>query len=297
MSALNILPFSDTIFARNSLPYIFNTDSDSTAEFIVTFAINTATIPDTITQNDTVKFNQNFYNYFSYDCGIPTAGYGLSGYNAKLAYKFKLNSPDTLRTIQIFFNPLSSIVDYDYFSLCVWNDLNGTPGNIIYQEDKLLPQNTDDFGKFYNYILNQPVALPSGIFYIGFEQYQNNNINIGFDMNNDAHQFIFYNVDGTWRNSQFSGALMMRPIIGDSPYPYISSMCNYESLSEISVYPNPVSVNSYITILAPNLEQWQLFDISGQLISSGNSNRFSIATSGIYILRINKTYNYKIVVF
>ena len=181
--------------------------------------------------------------------------------------------------------------------MCVWNDLNGTPGNIIYQEDKLLPQNTDDFGKFYNYILNQPVALPSGIFYIGFEQYQNNNINIGFDMNNDAHQFIFYNVDGTWRNSQFSGALMMRPIIGDSPYPYISSMCNYESLSEISVYPNPVSVNSYITILAPNLEQWQLFDISGQLISSGNSNRFSIATSGIYFLRINKTYNYKIVVF
>lgn len=297
LSALNVLPLSDTIFTRNSLPYTFNTNSDSIAEFIVTFAINTATIPDTITQNDTIKFNQNFYNYFAYDCGIPTAGYGLSGYDAKLAYKFRLNSPDTLRTIQIFFNPLSSMVDYDYFGLYVWNDLNGTPGNVIYQEDKLLPQSLDELGQFYNYILDQPLALPSGNFYIGFIQYQNNNINIGFDMNNDAHQFLFYNVDGTWRNSQYSGALMMRPIIGDSPYPYISSTDNYQSLSDISVYPNPVSVNSYVNILAPNLEQWQLFNISGELISCGNSNSFSIANSGIYILRINKMYNYKIIVF
>jgi hypothetical protein len=181
--------------------------------------------------------------------------------------------------------------------LYVWNDLNGTPGNVIYQEDKLLPQSLDELGKFYNYILDQPLALPSGNFYVGFIQYQNNNINIGFDMNNDAHQFLFYNVDGTWRNSQYSGALMMRPIIGDSPYPYISSTDNYQSLSDISVYPNPVSVNSYVNILAPNLEQWQLFNISGELISCGNSNSFSIANSGIYILRINKMYNYKIIVF
>jgi hypothetical protein len=297
LSALNVLPFSDTNFIRNSLPYIFNTDSDSIAEFIVTFAINTATIPDTIHQNDTISFIQKFYNYFAYDCGIPTAGYGLSGYNAKLAYKFKLNSPDTLRSIQIFFNPLSSMVDYDYFSLAVWNDINGKPGNIIYQEDKLLPQNTDDLGKFYNYILDQPLALSSGIFYIGFEQYQNININIGFDMNNDAHQNIFYNVDGTWKNSQYSGALMMRPIIGKSPYPYISSVFSDQSISDISIYPNPVSVNSNIHISAPSLNGWQLFDIHGKLISTGNNNYLSIDYPGIYILRINNTYSFKIVVY
>lgn len=297
LSALNVPPYTDTVFTRFTLPYTFNTISDSTAEFKITFAINTATIPDTLNQNDTIKIYQRFYNYYAYDNGFPTAGYCLSGYDAKLAYKFELNVPDTIRSIEFFLNSLSSFIDYNYFRLIIWDDINGKPGNIIYQEEKLLPQHYEDLGKFYNFILNEPVALPSGVFYVGFMQYQSSSLNIGFDGNNDAHNNIFYNVDGIWRNSQYSGALMIRPIVGNSPYPYIYVPEHLNNKPKINIYPNPAYTNSTIYIDAPFIDYWELYDVNGKFITKSKDHSFNINQPGFYIIKINGNEFFKLIIY
>jgi hypothetical protein len=54
-------------------------------------------------QNDTLFHYQPFFNYFAYDDGSAEQAYGLYGKGARLAYRFVLNNPDTLRAIQFGF--------------------------------------------------------------------------------------------------------------------------------------------------------------------------------------------------
>lgn len=58
----------------------------------------------------------------------------------------------------------------------------------------------------------------TGIFYIGLVQQSSGVINIGFDSSNDNREYTFYNVTGSWMQSQYPGSIMMRPVIGESYY-------------------------------------------------------------------------------
>ena len=297
ISASNLNPFTDTVFFRSPIPYVFNSGVTKNADFDVKFIINTMTIPDWIRNNDTMQFNQRFYNYYAYDDGSPEAGYVLMGTDAMLAYQFVLNTPDTLRAVQMQFNRVKNNVNEDlYFSLVVWNDNNGIPGSIKYEQTGLQPV-VVGYNDFHNYILDEAIPV-SGTFYVGWIQQSSDGLNIGFDRNNARNNRIFYNTTGTWYNSMYEGALMIRPILGSEQEPWINiNDYSEKEVHNLKIYPNPAKAGSTLFIKTTDNDNIivEIFDITGKLIhQSQRQNTISTANlnSGVYIVKVtNSLFN------
>ena len=172
-----------------------------------------------VKSNDTLSFTQVFSNYFAYDDGTAEAGYGLNPAGGKLAYEFTLTRDDSLRAVQMFFNQSRSGSNLQYFTLTVWNDNYGKPGNVMFEKKNIKAQFTDSLNKFQTFSLDtilfiDDVKFPGRIFYIGWKQTTADNLNVGFDRYNDASQHTWYNTSGEWYQSTKQGALMIRPVVG-----------------------------------------------------------------------------------
>lgn len=300
ISASNLNPNTDTVFYRSPFPYTFSTLITENADFLVEFIINSATIPDMNRNNDTLAFYQRFYNYFSYDDSTPETGYALVGTNAKLAYQFILNHPDTLRTVQIQFNRVLDDVNEDlYFTLTVWSDDGGKPGNVLYEQSGMRPHVNGMYG-FNNYLLNEPLPV-SGTIYVGWKQQDSDALNIGFDRNTNKNTKIFYNIDGLWNNSMFEGALMMRLIVGDSTQPYVGIDVPSE-VFDLQVYPNPVRAgeNFYLTGNIGDDGLIRIYYPDGRLISEQILTDGSIHAEmkpGLYIISYSDSHHENSVTF
>jgi len=261
---------------------------------------------------DTINFRQKFFNYYAYDDGTPEFGYGLTPAGAQLAYRFTLNTRDTLRAVQMYFNKTLAGANNQFFILTVWNDQNGNPGTIIYPKagssSRQRPVFTDNLFEYHTYHLD--TALPvQGTFYVGWQQLSPQNLNVGFDANNDASENIFFNVTGAgWQRSIYKGALMIRPILGkkikeDEPKPQNL----VKSVDLFIVKPNPTrdgiihfDFRNYIkNYLEPKnvlpdeevLENIDIhvFNLMGQQVFAGRyeeSIDLSSLNNGIYIIRV-----------
>lgn len=282
--------------ARPPIKFTFPEDLNDSAEFIITNIHKEAGLGDKRAENDTVRFVQRFYNYFAYDDGTPENGYGLSVNGGKLAYRFKLNTPDTIRAIQMFFNQTFDQSNQQDFWLTIWNNSNGKPGSVIYEEPLVLPMFEDSINEFHTYKLENPLYV-SGTFYVGWRQTTEHNLNLGFDRNNNSSSNIFYNTDGTWANTLYTGSLMIRPLLGKQ-----FSMVGIEDINstiDVQIFPNPnngnvlnltypesISKNSVVTI----------YDITGRIVLTEQISPIisvSILQNGIYLLEI-KSDNTKI---
>ena len=74
--------------------------------------------------NDTMTFTQVFGDYYAYDDGVPENGYGLTSTGGKqwLAYRFDLNTQDTLTAVDLYFNRTRNGENENVqFRLCVWD--------------------------------------------------------------------------------------------------------------------------------------------------------------------------------
>ena len=194
-------------------------------------------------QNDTVRHVQVFANYLSYDDGTAEAGHGLSFPGAQLAYKFKLNRPDSLMAVQMYFNQTLKGGNIKSFYLNVWNDYFGDPGELIYSRFGYEPAHEDSLNKFFTYQLDSILKIEAGrfpnlIFYVGYEQTTADNLNIGYDFNNDASTHTYFNTAGKWRQSIYPGALMIRPVLGKLK---VMDIPENEVAQKLKIYPNPAS--------------------------------------------------------
>jgi hypothetical protein len=273
-------------------PFMFDTTvNDTCATFEVTFR-HQAT-PDFERENDTVRLNQVFENYYAYDDGSAEWAYGLYSAGAKLAYKFDLMQADSIRAIQIYFHPDVINVQNDAFLLTIWDATgsSGKPGNIIYQNSNY---NSVDYIRelngFKEYYLDDTILLNAGAYYIGMQQLDADPLNIGMDFNTDRKSKIYYNVGGSWFNTSFKGALMMRPVFATLCDQLLAEV-KEEIISEpILVYPNPA--NDQLTIDSDENEfAITLSDITGRTVLNTvtNSNKLNVSefTEGIYILQIS----------
>lgn len=298
ISASNVSGITDTFLIRNPLNYTYNSTSTKNAEFEVRFIIHTATIPDMIRSNDTMFFYQRFYNYYAYDDGTPEAGYALVGKNAQLAYQFKLNHADTLQSVLMQFNRVQYNTNEDlYFNLRVWDDAGGKPNNVIYEQIGLKPIVDGLFG-FSKYELDQPLALNSGVFYIGWTQWEDEALNIGFDRNNNNGNKIFFNVGGNWNNTMYEGSLMIRPVLGSDPNPYVIVNDFVEDVS-FKVFPNPISSTEMLNIetISNNFEI-KIYSVDSKLVKSiknQNSIELNNLSKGVYFLIFKDNESNKIV--
>jgi Secretion system C-terminal sorting domain len=263
------------------------------------------TTSDTI--KDTLNYYQRFYNFYAYDDGTAESGYGVQGSGEKVAYRFTLNRPDTLYGLQMFINRTQNDANDMYFDLAVWRDNAGEPGELLFTKANNKPKFPDQLNQMQFYPFNEGVAV-SNTFWVGWIQYTNNYLNVGFDRTRDASEQISYYVPGEgWFKTLYDGALMIRPIMSDK---YITGTEEIISnqVDAIEIYPNPVN-GGVINIRVNGNTNDQIFDYSiyntfGQQIKTGQTqNQIStkLLNNGVYILRLfwpekNKTISKKIII-
>jgi hypothetical protein len=281
------------IFLPNYTSYSYNSNASPYADFLVEYRV--LHIPDIIRSNDTLKFFQRFYNYYAYDDGVPEAGYGLSTSSGQLAVQFKTNTADSIQSVQFFFNQTLGWANQQYFDIQIWDDNGGTPGSVIYTQKSVRPEFSSSLFKFQTYILDNAVAV-NGVFYVGWKQSTQDNLNVGWDYNNNKSDKVFYNVTGNWYNSSFDGIAMIRPIMGTEDLAYVGiSQQKQDDGFGLLIAPNPVQSNVMHLQLdaneALNYAQYRIriFNMSGQLIAEkpyDNNIDVSNLQSGIYLIQV-----------
>jgi hypothetical protein len=260
-------------------------------------------------KNDTIRRRQDFINYYAYDDGTAELAYGLNVIGSKLAYKFTLNVQDTLRAVDMYFNwinnmlsspPVNSITQRQ-FRITIWNNNNGIPGAIIYQDSIVTPayefEYYTDWGnlsnKFYKYVLTSPQVLNTGTFFVGWVQYTDDLLNIGLDLNTNANTSkLFYNTLGNWSQSAIQGSVMIRPVFGTN-----GETAGEEDQAQVQknvwkVFPNPandfiqIKIDEVLTPSAISITD----EVGREIYTSAYLTDIKINTAdftnGIYLVRL-----------
>jgi hypothetical protein len=277
-----------------TLPSLSGQDS---AVFFVKHSIKSNGFTDLHKENDTLLLKQEFYNYYSYDDGTAENGYGVSGANSKVAYKFNFNQADTLGGVQIYFNQTLNSAYSKYFYLMVWSSLS--PETLIYKSKKLRPEFEDSINMFYTYLFSDTTILVNGSVYIGWQQTTDENLNVGYDRNTNSNQNLYYNVAGTWSNSSFTGSLMMRPLVGKAWQQTFSSVAETNNAGiDFEIYPNPaaqqeihISVpQNYLNQISKDNLSIKIFDCVGKTVLAApysESINISELKTGLYFVRLS----------
>lgn len=285
--------------ANPLLNFTIPTDVADSAEIEVTHVFQvTGLTGDECHANDTCRRVQKFYNYYAYDDGTAEAGYSILSTSAKpqvyLAMRYTLAEPDTLRSVRMWFNHVQNDANIDYFTLMVWNDIGGEPGDVIYSKEGQLPRHANEFLDFVDYYTD-PVAV-SGTFYVGFLQTHDVQLNIGFDANNDGRENFVYKTGGNWKKPILKGVPMIRPVLGK--HFEIAGIKENKNV-ELKVYPNPTTATAEVVLKAnQNLpSELRLYDMQGRLLQTlPVENNFydevhvrvdlSAYPSGLYLVKV-----------
>jgi hypothetical protein len=259
---------------------------DSTFFMVKSFFSNSASFTG-VRSNDTVYYKQEFYNYYSYDDGSAEVAYDLiNATNGKLAMKFDIIKPDTLRAIRFYFTQQGANVSNNLFTIKVWSSLN--PETVLYQESNQKPSYINEVNGYSTYVLDQIVPV-NGVIYIGFQQILPAGLHLGFDRNTTSNANMFYNIGGSWNNvGVANGTFMIRPVMGDTNL--FAGIQDIDFNAHIAVYPNPSK--GLITVKASdrfNPHTIELYSLEGLLIERRNyssSLDYSGLTSGVYLLKV-----------
>jgi hypothetical protein len=284
-------------WARPPVNVFFPVSTEQNVVFHITHTLSPDPNP-LFRTNDTIRFNQIFTNYYAYDNGSSEAGIGINGAAGSYAVQFRLNITDTLRGMQIYFNPVIGETNQKLIDLQVWNDANGKPGQLIKTIGGVTPVYTENLNEFNSYWFETPLVIEPGSFpglrfYIGWSQTTLDNLNVGFDRYKDSHEKRFFNVDGNWQMSDSAnyGSLMMRPIVG----PVNPLGVDKPAVAEhLSIRPNPVTDGNLIILLP---ESWKnnsannpdisIFSVTGSRVLSETFNNpvnVSSLTPGFYMI-------------
>ena len=306
--------YCNSTLSDSPLNGFFYPTSTDTNTFSMKFYLDQAS--DNNYGNDTISFKQTFSNYYAYDDGSAEAGFGIGSDNGsgnyQTASRFTLNNADTLRAVDIFFDPIADVdlIKTAPFNILILTDnaaAPGTPGNVIYTDssryayfppDTVVPGTQPRENHFSRYQLKAPIMLGAGTtFYIVLAAtFPNPQINVGFDMNTDFHHNMFYNADGVnWYvfpgdlDPDYRGSLMVRPVFGDSLETL--SIKDYASKNKASftLYPNPAQ--DYVAIQSEsNIAKIVVTDLLGNIIlqqtasSIKTINTLSLQ-SGVYLIK------------
>jgi len=244
-------------------------------------------------ENDSTIFFQEFYNYYSYDDGTAEAAFGPTGTQALLAIEYNAYQADSLIGINIHFVPSVTDVSNELFLLTVWDDNNGIPGNVLYEDDVFFPRSPiygDDQNKFFTYYFTDTLKVPvNETFHVGWRQLNGLRLNAGLDRNIDHSDKIRYSVDGgfTWLSSPFPGSAMIRPVFSTSLDPILST--NTLSAEDVVVlFPNPTSDVFHIrSSKNETIFDIEVYDSFGRFLLKSNQNQIDLTgfENGIYFVR------------
>lgn len=272
------------------------------------YYVNSNNNVDNISGNDTLSVNTIFSNFYAYDDGTAEAGYGVKNKAGAVALGYSLDVADTLLGVSMFFNQSSIDVSTQKFNIVVWGNIgtngNGTGETPLKKVLQTRPTYTNKRNGFYYLPFDQPLVLPAGQFYIGWEQSEVFVLNVGIDENYAKgavpatpriNTNMYFKIDelGIWERTQETGALMMRPILGK----WLNTPVGLEKEPAaeklmVSIYPNPAT--SVVTIKLANGEQpyVELMDLAGKLLLaqtiSQNELHLPSLGEGMYLVKVTQ---------
>jgi hypothetical protein len=291
--------FERTLSLNN---FVYNTpESVDTASFDVMVAFNPTDIHP---QNDTMRFQQKFTNYYAYDDGSAERAYGLTNAGGRMAVRFNTPVDDTLIGAYIYFEPIQYLATDQSFILQAWNDVSGEPGNLLTSE---FDNFNFSFPHYYEsgpnifvyYGFTDPIFLPAGNFYIGTLQQGNVSLNFGLDKNTNSNNTqLLYQLQGSssWSSSSIVGSVMIRPVFRSTLTEWVGVSGSFNEQTA-RIFPNPVQDELHIQ-LGENagMIQFTIHDITGKIVLSGNSSQQSVLriatdalSTGSYILHYSNS--------
>lgn len=294
--AFNAEPFK-YIEVNPSVDYVIPTVPNWPVDSLVIYSQVSISPNDSRPQNDTLRQSQIFSTTMAYDDGSAEAAYGITGNGTKkFGYEFILNQPDTLVGFQVMFTQVEQNVSNLVFNYHVWdslklNDFSFEDAPIKSIENKK-PYYVDSVNGFYTYKLDTPMIVSGRIFF-GWAQYDERNLQIGYDLNSSlGNSHMYVQTFGTWKKSTITtpGSPMIRLIFDTDYYGGTTSIKNYDKpfSPAISLYPNPTSSlvhiqsnEDYFTV--------QVYNNYGSLVVSQSDTKtidLSGLPIGLYIARI-----------
>lgn len=304
---------SININAKNSADLPFNTygATPSVAPYdkVVFDNLFYCSSSDVIKSNDTIHGQQVFDNYLAYDDGSAEMSYYLNlspTLPGKIAIEHHLNQADTLRGLAIYFGRQVPLAKYKYFSIVVYKNIaygTASSDTIIYQQDNYQPNYIDTINHFWIYTFRKPVPLNAGTFYIGATQPAlsgSDSLYYGLDRNRNSNNHLYYNVLNVWNPSLVSGALMIRPLLGQAVWGTDITTITKSEQFNFNLVPNPaqnfIQINN---ILWDKGTQYEIRDVQGLKVGSGSIqqaetsiNITSLAQGNYFIHIIGAQKNY-----
>ncbi|MGM0666973.1 MAG: T9SS type A sorting domain-containing protein [Bacteroidota bacterium] len=276
---------------KANLIYTFNSDNPDSAMF----RIRSVLITDESDRkgNDTIDYFQVFSNYFSFDDGSAESGYGVNGQgasNAMVAVRYRTFEPDTLRAVMMAFNDSYLSSNRRYFNIAVWDDDNGMPGELLYEQEAMVDPG-ENINQFIQFRLNDP-QLIDGYFHIGWTQLSETFLNLGLDMNTMPGGRRHYYINGSWNESEVAGSLMLRPVVGGAIIPTGIDDPEQDPRERINIWPNPVKDILNIDIPSEMISRGfktDIYDNSGRWLMSATDARtlnVSDLPRGVYLVII-----------
>ncbi len=251
--------------------------------------------------NDTIVKDQVFDNYLAYDDGTAEKSYFLvlsPTLSGRIAIEFHLNAADTLRGLAIYFGRQAPEPLYKNFDIFVWSALgnvNGASADVaIDSQEFYVPQYTDSQNHFWVYTLDNPLPLPAGTFYAGTRQDAasgDDTLYFGLDVNRIGSNHAYFNVLNTWQPSLISGAIMIRPILGQRVIGTSVSDVRLAQ-SKWQVTPNPATNTLQLEMETTGQEGvYRITDILGHCVLRGaaiNNKVIDISSlaPGMYLVNI-----------
>jgi len=277
--------------------YAYDTPASAdSASFIVTVAYNPTDIHP---QNDTMRFEQKFTNYYAYDDGTAERAYGLQDAGGKVALRYNTPVDDTLLGAYIYFEPIQYLATDQSFILQAWEDVSGEPGNLLTSEfdnfNFSLPHYYESGPNlFVYYDFTSPVFVPAGNFYIGTLQQSDVSLNFGLDKNTNANGTqLLYQLQGStdWLPSNITGSVMIRPVFRSTLTDWVD-VSETEIVANSAIFPNPIE-NTLNLRLPYSFEKcnYRILNLTGQCIVNGTAMHQAIMRidttelpAGVYII-------------
>lgn len=226
-------------------------------------------------ENDSVNRKLTFANWYAYDDGTAETGYGIRRGKGKVAYRFRVNKPDSLRAISIYFFQAEDTVKKPII-LSVWNSItpNGFNEDLAYKKVIGYPTYTDSINGYHTYALDSAIAVTDS-FFIGWEQTTEFFLNVGWDRNymldgdSVPNPALYFNTTGKWYQSFIPGTMMMRPHLGKNFLDTITLGARQPLKAEKSsfgVYPNPTNSKLWLQWEQEGEYPISISDITGKTL-------------------------------
>jgi hypothetical protein len=255
-----------------------------------------------ITANDTITQKQVFDDYLAYDDGTAEKSYYLNLFPTlpgKIAVQYHLNAPDTLRGVSIYFGRQIPFAFQKYFYIYVYSAIAGwygaTQDVILDSIENAQPGYADSVNFFWTYTFPQPLIMPAGTFYMGTMQPAESgadSLYIGFDVNRIGDNHVFYNTEGYWLHSSFTGALMIRPILGH--YVASTNVKDVQALNyDWQLEPNPATDHVRFEYPGSVPMTYTITDMAGRELArgaavSGGDVTVSELAPGMYVVTLER---------